>query len=46
LNGQQVKISKVKGEFVWHDHKDEDEFFYILKGKMISEFRDKKEEVN
>ena len=35
LNGQQVKISKVKGEFVWHDHKDEDELFYILKGKMI-----------
>ena len=38
LNGQQVKISKVKGEFVWHDHKDEDELFYILKGKMIMEF--------
>ncbi len=46
LNGQQVKISKVKGEFVWHDHKDEDELFYILKGKMIMEFRDKKVEVN
>ena len=38
LNGQQVKISKVKGEFVWHDQKDEDELFYILKGKMIMEF--------
>ena len=46
LNGQQVKISKVKGEFVWHDHKDEDELFYILKGKMIMGFRDKKVEVN
>ena len=46
LNGQQVKISKVKGEFVWHDHKDEDELFYILKGKMIMEFRDRKVEVN
>lgn len=46
LNGQQVKISKVKGEFVWHDHKDEDELFYILKGQMIMEFRDKKVEVN
>lgn len=46
LNGQQVKISKVKGEFVWHDHKSEDELFYILKGKMIMEFRDKTVEVN
>lgn len=46
LNGQQVKISKVKGEFVWHDHKEEDELFYVLKGKMIMEFRDKKVEVN
>lgn len=46
LNGQHVKISKVKGEFVWHDHKEEDELFYILKGKMIMEFRDKKVAVN
>ena len=46
LNGQQVKISKVKGEFVWHDHKDEDELFYILKGNLIMEFRDKKVHVN
>ena len=27
LNGQQVKIAKVKGEFVWHDHADEEELF-------------------
>lgn len=46
LNGQQVKIVKIKGEFVWHDHKDEDELFYILKGKMTMEFRDRKVEVN
>ena len=46
LNGQQVKIAKVKGEFVWHDHKNEDELFYILKGKLIMEFRDKKVEIN
>ncbi len=46
LNGQQVKLAKIKGEFVWHDHKDEDELFYLLKGKMIMEFRDKKVEVN
>ena len=41
LNGQQVKLAKVKGEFVWHDHAGEDELFYILKGELILEFRDK-----
>ncbi|MEO9871778.1 cupin domain-containing protein [Ekhidna sp.] len=45
LNGQQVKISKIKGEFVWHDHKEEEELFFIIKGTMIMEFRDKKTEV-
>lgn len=46
LNGQQIKVVKVKGEFVWHDHKDEDELFYVLKGKLIMEFRDSQVEVN
>jgi mannose-6-phosphate isomerase-like protein (cupin superfamily) len=45
LNGQQVKISKVKGEFVWHDHKNEDELFYIIKGTLKMMFRDKTVEV-
>jgi mannose-6-phosphate isomerase-like protein (cupin superfamily) len=41
LNGQQVKLAKVKGEFVWHDHQDEDELFYIVKGTLKIEFRDR-----
>lgn len=41
LNGQQVKIAKVKGEFIWHDHQDEDELFFIIKGTLLMEFRDK-----
>ncbi len=41
LNGQHVKIAKVKGEFVWHDHADEDELFFVIKGNLIIEFRDK-----
>ena len=45
LNGQHVKISKVKGEFVWHDHKNEDELFIILKGTLEMNFRDKIVEV-
>lgn len=46
LNGQQLKIAKVKGEFVWHDHKDEDELFFIIKGTLKILFRDKTVELN
>ena len=45
LNGQQVKLSKLKGEFIWHKHDNEDEMFYIVKGKLKLEFRDKMIEV-
>ena len=41
LNGQQVKLAKLKGEFVWHSHENEDELFMIFKGTLIMEFRDK-----
>jgi mannose-6-phosphate isomerase-like protein (cupin superfamily) len=40
LNGQHVKLAKLKGEFVWHHHADEDELFYVVKGKLILRFRD------
>jgi len=46
LNGQQVKLAKLLGEFVWHKHDNEDEMFYVLKGKLKMEFRDKTVEVN
>jgi len=41
LNGQQVKIVKFKGEFVWHKHDHEDELFYVIEGVFKIEFRDK-----
>jgi len=41
LNGQFVKLAKLKGEFVWHKHDDEDEMFFILKGALRMEFRDR-----
>jgi mannose-6-phosphate isomerase-like protein (cupin superfamily) len=41
VNGQEVKIIKVKGEFVWHHHVNEDEFFMVWKGKFHVEFRDR-----
>ncbi|UCH64445.1 MAG: hypothetical protein JSW63_07355, partial [Ignavibacterium sp.] len=34
LNGQYVKLVKFKGEFVWHKHYNEDEMFYVVKGKF------------
>ena len=40
LNGQQVKLVKFKGEFVWHKHDHEDEMFYVLKGEFNMELRD------
>lgn len=30
LNGQYVKLAKLKGEFVWHHHEQEDELFLVL----------------
>jgi mannose-6-phosphate isomerase-like protein (cupin superfamily) len=41
LNGQQVKLVKLKGEFVWHHHDAEDELFLVLKGRLAMQFRDR-----
>lgn len=41
LNGQQVKLAKVQGEFVWHDHAEEDELFLVFKGTLFIDFRDR-----
>jgi mannose-6-phosphate isomerase-like protein (cupin superfamily) len=41
LNGQQLLLAKLKGEFIWHAHENEDELFFILKGTLKIEFRDK-----
>lgn len=46
LNGQQVKLVKLQGEFVWHKHDDEDELFFVMKGSFIMELRDKNIELN
>ena len=46
LNGQYVKAVKLKGEFVWHHHDNEDELFLVIKGNLTMEFRDRIEEVN
>ena len=40
LNGQVVKIAKLKGEFLWHHHEAEDELFLVVKGRMVINLRD------
>lgn len=41
LNGQQVKLVKFQGSFVWHSHEHEDEMFLVHKGSFTMEFRDR-----
>ena len=41
LNGQQVKLVKFVGEFVWHRHDHEDELFLVVHGRFRMEFRDR-----
>src|ERR1700756_5234081 len=41
LNGQQVKLVKFQGPFVWHHHDTEDELFLVVNGRFRMEFRDR-----
>ena len=45
LNDYQFKLVKIKGEFIWHNHKNTDEAFVVLDGKIYIEFEDKTEEI-
>jgi len=40
LNDHQVKLVKLKGEFVWHKHDAEDEMFLVVSGRLTIRFRD------
>ena len=40
LNNQYVKLCKLKDDFVWHKHEDEDELFMVFKGTLLMDFRD------
>jgi mannose-6-phosphate isomerase-like protein (cupin superfamily) len=41
LNGQYVKLAKLKGDFVWHHHQAEDEMFLVIKGCLVIKLRDR-----
>ena len=45
VDDMQVILAKLKGEFVWHAHEDEDEFFQVVKGTLYMQFRDRTEVV-
>ncbi|HJU53127.1 MAG TPA: cupin domain-containing protein [Pyrinomonadaceae bacterium] len=40
INDSYVKAVKLKGEFVWHHHDDEDELFLVVKGSLVIKLRD------
>jgi mannose-6-phosphate isomerase-like protein (cupin superfamily) len=41
MNDYKLEVVKVKGEFVWHSHEDTDDFFLVLKGRLVIQFRDR-----
>lgn len=42
LNGQYIKLCKLKNDFVWHSHKEEDEMFVVINGTLIMDIKDGK----
>lgn len=46
LNGQHVKLARLRGAFVWHRHEHEDELFYVVRGRLRIEFRDRSVELH
>ena len=45
FNGHDLLVAKVKGEFVWHQHADTDDFFYVLSGHLTIHLRDRNVEL-
>ncbi len=45
LNGQEVRVAKLKGEFVWHRHEHEDELFLVISGNLRIDLKDRSVEL-
>jgi quercetin dioxygenase-like cupin family protein len=43
VNNQYIKLAKVKGELAWHKHDEEDEFFQVIKGRLVLQFEEGRE---
>lgn len=46
MNDYQIKLVKIEGDFVWHNHEDTDEMFFVIEGKMEIEFENETVELN
>ena len=46
MNDYQIKLVKIKGDFVWHNHEETDEVFIVIEGKMKIEFENETVELN
>jgi len=46
LNDSYVKVVKLKGEFIWHHHDNEDELFLVIKGQLLMRLRDGEVRIN
>ena len=45
VDDMQVILARIKGEFVWHAHEEEDELFQVISGTLYMQFRDRTEVV-
>lgn len=41
MNDYHIKLARIQGAFVWHSHPETDEVFYVVKGSMVVELRDR-----
>lgn len=41
LNDAYIKLAKLRGEFIWHHHEQEDELFLVIKGRLLIKLRDR-----
>lgn len=41
LNGQEVRLARIRGDFLWHRHESEDEMFLVLEGRLAIHLRDR-----
>lgn len=46
VDDMQVLLAKIKGEFVWHTHEEEDELFQVINGTLLMQFKDRTVTVN
>lgn len=41
MNNHEIKLAKIKGDFIWHSHEETDETFIVIEGEMEIEFHDR-----